>query len=438
MDQMNRKTTTSHDQHKPFGRAVVIGGSIAGLTAARVLSDYFERVTIIERDRLPELAEFRRGTPQARHAHILPLRGQMILEQQFPGLVEELAANGAISIDGSSEMAFFIAGGWHEVRHHTAAVSTTCSRPLLETTIYRRLAQQDDVQIIQEHEVTGLEVDEQGERVTGVRLRRRWDVQAGETGMAADLVVDTSGRESRAPAWLAGLGYTPPRESVVNSFPGYATRIYRRPAEFSEPWKIIYIRPTPPDSFRGGLIIPIEGGRWQVTLVGMSRDYPPTDEEGFLEFARSLPTPKLYEAIKAAEPLTRPCGYRRTENRLRHYEQLPRYLEGFLAGGDAACALNPVYALGMTAAALTGQALAGSLKTQRPGDVAGLAQTFQQALHQVVAGPWQMATREDRRWPATEVAESLVSVRLQVPGRRFMPAPALRRPRQSSNVYHFA
>jgi flavin-dependent dehydrogenase len=170
----------------------------------------------------------------------------------------------------------------------------------------------------------------------------------------------------------------------------------------------------------------------------MSRDYPPTDEEGFLEFARSLPTPKLYEAIKAAEPLTRPCGYRRTENRLRHYEQLPRYLEGFLAGGDAACALNPVYALGMTAAALTGQALAGSLKTQRPGDVAGLAQTFQQALHQVVAGPWQMATREDRRWPATEVAESLVSVRLQVPGRRFMPAPALRRPRQSSNVYHFA
>lgn len=225
----------------------------------------------------------------------------------------------------------------------------------------------------------------------------------------ADLVVDASGRNSQAPTWLAKLGYEPPRETIVNSFPGYSTRIYQRPANFDGGWKTLSIRPTPPHGTRGGLIIPIEGDRWQVTLVGMGHDYPPTSEEGYLDFARSLPVPQLYDAIKDAQPLTRPCGYRSTENRLRHYDKLPRYLEGFLVMGDAVYALNPVYAQGMTVSVMGSVALERCLEDQfvTGQEITGLAQTFQQKLAKLASGLWKMATREDGRWPATVTTEDL-------------------------------
>jgi 2-polyprenyl-6-methoxyphenol hydroxylase-like FAD-dependent oxidoreductase len=410
------------------GHAVVIGSSIAGLTAARVLTDHFARVTLIDRDRLPDTPEFRRGVPQAGHAHTLPLRGQTMLEQQFPGLVEELLANGAIPIKASSELAFFLAGKWHVLPHHADVVSLTYSRPLLESTIYRRLAAQPNVDILQEHEALGLSVDEQGERVTGVRLRHRRGLSLDEIRLAADVVVDASGRESRAPQWLASLGYPPPPEARVNSFPGYATRLYRRPAGFNDTWKTLYIRPTPPNGRRGGLVIPIEGDRWQVTLIGMARDYPPTAEEGFLAFARSLPTQRLYEAIKEAKPLTKPYGYRHTENRLRRYDKLERYLEGFLVCGDAVCALNPVYALGMTVVAMGSQALDHCLTEQRrqsPGhDLKGLAEAFQKQLSQVVAGSWQMAIEQDSRWPLTQATTGTFPTQARVSGLGFSPKSA--------------
>jgi len=231
--------------------------------------------------------------------------------------------------------------------------------------------------------------------------------------------VDASGRDSQTPHWLADLGYTPPQETTIHAFAGYASRLYRRPAEAGAPWKTLYIRPAPTSSTRGGVIIPIEGDRWHVTLAGMGGDYPPTDEQGFLDFARSLPSSRLYEAIQEAEPLTKPYGYRRGENRMRHYESLPRYLEGFLAYGDSVSTLNPVYGLGMTAAALGSLALQHSLQTQRrmqaAGDLTGLAQSFQRQLSRAVASTWHMVTREDRRWPATETADGLAAAGQRIP-----------------------
>lgn len=395
---MKQKKTTI----PTFGQAVVIGSSISGLTAARALTNHFAKVIIIDRDDLPDKPQFRRGIPQARHAHILPLRGQEILEEQFPGLSAELAANGAITINGGSEMGYFIAGDWHQVKHHSTRLSMTSSRPLLENTIYRRLVAEPKVQIIQAHEATGLVVDQNGGQVSGVRLRKRHGSDRHETELAADLVVDASGRDSNAPHWLAELGYTPPWESTINAFSGYASRVYRQPARSPAGWKTLYVRPSPPDSRRGGLLIPIEGGHWHVTLVGMTRDYPPVDEAGFMAFARSLPTPELYEAIKTAEPLSHPSGYRRNENRVRHFDQLSRYLDGFVVVGDAAYALNPVYAQGMTAAVLGSQALDRCLQQQREqGNLIGLAKAFQTELGRAVAAPWKMAVQQDQRWPDT-------------------------------------
>lgn len=416
---MNRKSTINYDQPSgtAFGHAVVIGSGIAGLAAARVLTEHFAQVTIIERDRLPDAPQFRRGVPQAQHAHVLPVRGQTLLEQQFPGLTDELVGQGAVSINAGSEMAFFVAGEWHQVRHHAAIVSITSSRPLLENLLYRRVVSHPRVRLLQEHRVTGLTVDRSRKRVTGAHLRRQNGLSTQETTIAADLILDASGRDSQAPQWLANLGYTSPQETIVNAFTGYSSRLYRRPAGFGEGWKMLYVRSTPAHGTRGGVIIPIEGDRWHVTLHGMTGDHPPTGEAGFLAFAQSLPTPQFYEAIYAAEPLTEPRGYLRTENRQRHYERLPRYLEGLLVYGDAAYTLNPVHAMGMTAAVLGSLALNEALQAQRAeargSGLTGLASAFQKRLSHAMADLWKLVTDQDRRWPMVEIVEEVDLARRQ-------------------------
>jgi 2-polyprenyl-6-methoxyphenol hydroxylase-like FAD-dependent oxidoreductase len=391
-----------------YGHAVVIGSGIAGLTAAKVLSSYFKRVTVIDRDPSYSPIDFRQGAPQARHAHTLLPQGQRILERLYPGLVNELFEHGAISVDAENEVASFKNGVWLTPKSRSMQ-SVSSSRPLLENILHERTALSLNVEFKQGYQAVGLQVDEEQRRVTGLRLRDRESANAPEFTLRADLVLDASGRSSRADEWLSQMGFTPPCESRVDALTGYASRIYERPAGFTAKWKMLYVRPSAPDGTRGGIILPLEGNRWHVTLVGMAGDYPPTDEQGFMEFARSLPTPRFYETIKDAQPLSKPNGYRRTTNRFRHYEKLPHYLEGFLVFGDAVFTLNPVYALGMTAIAVGSQALEQSLKTQlrshKKGNLSGLAKNFQQQLSQSLARLWDTVTTEDQQWPSTESAE---------------------------------
>jgi 2-polyprenyl-6-methoxyphenol hydroxylase-like FAD-dependent oxidoreductase len=328
----------------------------------------------------------------------------MILEQQFPGLVDELLANGAVAVDAGQDITFDSRGQWQTAPSRVDWVSLSCSRPLLESTIYRRLTTLPNVQAMPGYEVTGLLVDDEKEKAAGVRLQcRRCQ---SEIELPADLVVDASGQNSKAPQWLENLGYVPPEEWSVDSFAGYATRIYERPADFNGRWQTLAIRPAPPDGTRGGIIVPLEGNRWHVTLVGVAEDYPPLDEAGFLEFARSLPTPRFYQAIKETRPLTRPAGFRRTASRVRRYDSLPRYLEGFLVYGDAAYILNPVYAQGMTAVAIGSQALDQCLAQQPQGDLTGLSRAFQKQLSRSLSRLWRTITSQDWQWPATTVTDN--------------------------------
>lgn len=392
--------------HKKFDHAIVIGGSIAGLTAARVLTDYFAQVTVIERDHLQGMTDFRKGVPQARHAHGLMLRGLRLLDQMFPGLEQELLAGGAIQVDPGVEQDAFIQGQWLP-RFETDLRPIGCSRVLLEQTIYQQASRHPQINIREGYEVQELLTDEGRTKATGVVCRARTPAAAAET-LLADLIVDASGRSSNTPEWLAQLGYTPPKESVVNSFPGYSTRIYERPANFTGTWKVLIVFPVPPDRKRGGVIFPLEGNRWHVTLFGMMKDHPPTDEAGYLTFAQSLPSLRVYEAIEQARPLSAISGYRQAENRLYHYDQLPRYLEHFIVIGDAVYALNPVYGQGMTVAAMGSTKLAECLQSfQGKENLIGLAAQFQKALGKIVAGPWQMATGEDMRWLNAEGGQAL-------------------------------
>jgi 2-polyprenyl-6-methoxyphenol hydroxylase-like FAD-dependent oxidoreductase len=251
--------------------------------------------------------------------------------------------------------------------------------------------------------VTDLVTDADKRAVTGVRAQAvgaGHDTSDPQT-IAADLVVDATGRGSRAPEWLQALGYDAPESEVVNAFLGYATRWYKRPANTDYKW--MTIQPNPQRSPRGGVIIAAEGDRWVVTVMGVARDYPPTDEEGFTAFARSLQSSGIYDAIKDAEPLTPVYGYQRTENVWRHYEKLARWPEQFIVMGDAACAFNPAYGQGMTVSAMTALELDKQLRdAERRGSLAGMGQRFQKGMAKLLRLPWTLATSEDFRYPTTE------------------------------------
>lgn len=260
-------------------------------------------------------------------------------------------------------------------------------------------------------EVTGLVQshiqDGDQRQVAGVMLAHRADHSGFPAELPAALVIDASGRNSQAPHWLVELGYTAPEEWRINSFVGYTTRIYQQPENFTGGWKTLYIRPDPPLGRRGGIVLPMEEGRWHVTLIGVGRDYPPTDEVGFLDFARSLPTSRLYDAIRIATPLSKPSGFRRTENRVRRYDRLPQYLDGFLVLGDAAYTLNPIYAQGMTAAALGSQALKRILQEQSNKDgLNGISRKFQKMLSLAVGSLWHSTVTKEWSWSETELEDN--------------------------------
>ena len=375
---------------KPRARALVVGAGVSGLLSARVLSESFERVTIVERDALPNGAVARKGVPQARHLHSLAARGSEILEDLFPGFDAELAAAGCPLLDQAADAVTVLSAG-RLPRFRSGITMRAASRALVERRIRARLEDDPRIVFLPGREIVGLLPGPGG--VSGVRTRLRGDGSAEE--LPADLVVDASGAGSRAPRWLEEIGYEAPRETVVDARLGYATRWYRVPEGFSGDWTGVAVLPDWPGTTRGGTLRRVEGDLWTAVLIGTGGHYPPTDPEKFVAFAASLHSPAIHDAIKGAEPASPVYGYRRTANRLRHYERT-RLLENFLIAGDAACVLNPSYGQGMTAAALSAAALRESLN----GDLMGLSRRFQRRQRRAVAPCWTATTNSDAQWAA--------------------------------------
>jgi 2-polyprenyl-6-methoxyphenol hydroxylase-like FAD-dependent oxidoreductase len=393
---MKNRQATQSNRH-----AVVIGASMTGLVMARVLSDHFEQVTIIERDQLPEQVEARKGVPQGQHLHVLLAKGVAILTELFPGLFEALTQNGALRLT-PADFSSYNFGTWN-TRFPSSIHLYSQSRPFLEQHVRNLLTTRSNVRLLEACEVTQLLATEDSSHITGVSLSYRSEEQRKEE-LAADLVVDASGRGSRSPRWLVSLGYPQVEETSVKVDVGYATRIYRRPPHLPLDWKILVIAPTPPNNRRAGMISFIEGDRWIVSLVSYQCDYLP-DEDSFLDYARSLSQPDIYEAIKEAEPLTPVLTYKHSTNRRRHYERMSRFPDGFVIVGDAVCSFNPIHAQGMTIAALEAKMLDVHLQqhsqstSKQQND---FAQRLQKATAKVVEWPWQMAIGADRPFLETQ------------------------------------
>jgi 2-polyprenyl-6-methoxyphenol hydroxylase-like FAD-dependent oxidoreductase len=376
-------------------QAVVLGGSMAGLLAARVLSDHFDCVTLIERDRFPDDAQNRRGVPQGRHAHALLSRGERIISRLFPGFTSALADAGATVLDIGTDARWYHFGGY-KVRFKSGITGPAQSRPLIEHEVRRRVLARSNVASLDGHEIVGLVASDDCARVTGVTYR-----EAGreERHLSADLVVDATGRGSRAPAWLEAIGFRRPEESEVKIGVGYTSRVFRRRPGDVEGAKLVVCLPTPPRERKMGALFPIEGERWMATLGGWLGEHAPADEEGFLQFARSLPTPEIACVVATAEPLTDFATHKLPSNLRHHYEKLPRLPERFLVVGDAVSSFNPIYGQGMTVAALEAEALETSLRERPRGDLRGLPRRFFSRAAKAVDIPWAFAVGEDFRYP---------------------------------------
>ncbi|MEM8533381.1 MAG: 2-polyprenyl-6-methoxyphenol hydroxylase-like oxidoreductase [Chloroflexota bacterium] len=377
--------------------AVVIGGGIAGLLAARVLTDHFDRVTIIERDAYPDSPNHRKGAPQSRHAHILMVLGRNIIDSLFPGMIDELRANGAFSVYDATPTAFISPVG-KLLPTPFKGEFMSFSRAFLEWHICQRLSRQERIRFMTGCEVTNVQSTPDRTRVTGVHIRHR-SVDQEVAHLSADLVVDASGRFSKAPEWLTQMGYDVPPEEQINSDIGYASRLYEKPTNFPAAWDALVVNVRPPSIPRSGVLLPIEHNRWQVTLGGSAGSYPPLNEQGFCEWARSLADPSLYEAIRVAKPITPIRGYRIPENWFRHFEKLDRWPQGFIVTGDSVCAFNPTYGQGMTVSAQEALVLDACLHKQRVSAKMNFERQFQRQVAQTVVEPWLLGTGEDLRWP---------------------------------------
>ncbi|MFI0366580.1 NAD(P)/FAD-dependent oxidoreductase [Actinomadura sp. 1N219] len=373
--------------------ALVLGGSMAGLLAAKTLSETFSEVLVVDRDELSGVRGPRRGVPHGRHAHGLLARGQQILQNEFPGLTEELIEAGVETGDFNGDIRWILNG--QRLRPaHAGLACVPATRPVLEYHIRKRVEALPNVSFRERRDIVGLVASSDGRRVTGARVHG----DSAET-LSADLVIDATGRASRTPVWLEELGYERPPEEKVKIGLAYTTRHFQLKSDpFGGDLAIIPV--ATPSHPRGAFFykLPGGGGRIELSLTGILGDYPPTDPDGFLEFTRTLPVPDIYQAVCDAEPLDEAVSFRFPASVRRRYERMARFPEGLLVMGDAASSFNPVYGQGMTTAALE------MLTLRRHLEQDGLPRPrrFFNDIARDINAPWDFSSGADLGYPEVE------------------------------------
>ena len=364
--------------------AVVVGGSMTGLCVARVLADAFERVTVVERDDLPDEPVARDGAPQTSQPHVMLEAGRATLEDLFPGFGERLLSAGGLMVDAMSTVEWYDQGGFLADAPERVPMYAS-SRALIEHVVRQAVAARDDVHLRDGCRVTRYRTTDDSSRVTGVAVR---DGGGVETTLSAALVVDATGRTSRTPAWLDDHGYErPPVDEVAVDVTYSTVRIERPPDDR----RVFFVPPSAPRT-RGGVVVPIEDGQWEVVLQGVNGDETPTESGAFVDFAESLPVAEVSDLVSNRPWTADISHYPFPSSVRRRYWDLDRFPDGLVVTGDAIASFNPVYGQGMSVGALNALVLHHTLAADGLDEVAG---RFFDRIEPVVDDVWQLAVGAD-------------------------------------------
>lgn len=401
LNQGSEGNVNSAQQAGSWGRSssagrhvVVVGGSIAGLLAAHVLAEHADRVTVVERDRYPEGIGPRPGVPQSRHPHVLIEGGQRALDALLPGFTDELRAAGAPRVGMPADVMQWQVGRWYR-RVPASTYAYTGSRLQTEELVRRRVLANPAVTTLESTEVVGLLGD--ASRVRGLLVRERGDgAREEERPLEADLVVDASGRGTKAPQWLTAIGAEAPHEETIDAGLAYASRVYRdTDGTLGADTLGLYIIPNPAQVY-GAVVLPLEDGSHLAVFSGLRGDEPPTDDDEYVAYAKRLPHPFAHRWMREAEPQSPVFGFRKTANVRRRYDLPGRRPAGFLATGDALCTFNPIYGQGMSVAAMAAVTLRDALVDARRTPT---TRRVQRALLAASRQAWDISAGSDRNMP---------------------------------------
>ncbi|MCX4849547.1 NAD(P)/FAD-dependent oxidoreductase [Streptomyces sp. NBC_00893] len=371
---------------------LVLGGGLAGLLAARVLAARTGRVTVVERDVYPEGPRARKGVPQARHTHLFLGTGVRAMESLIPGTLAKLLAAGARRVEMPAEVGVFAKDGWIRRARHDEFI-LCCSRDLIDWAVRDQVLRDERITVRRGAEVVALTGD--AVRVTGAVVQDRGTGERERVD--ADHVVVATGRSTRIGELLEHLGLPPVPEEVVDVGTAYATRVFRADQTTDPLVPVISVAGDPTGSAMGGVVLPLEGERWSLTLMGMRGSEPPVEEGELMAYAKALAHPALHDLMSQLTPLGPIRGFRGMVNRRPRLDRLPKWPEGLVVVGDAACTLNPAHAHGMTVASMGIVALRDCLA--RPGDGPG-SRRVQRAVSRAADGAWTQSVNDDLRHPA--------------------------------------
>ncbi len=257
-------------------RAIVVGGGIGGLFSARVLSEHFEEVVVVDRDSEPRGPHARSMVPQGNHFHILLSGGLDAMCHWFPGFVDDLIETGSVKTQFGRDVYWYTPLGksYNNQRHVPEPVDgdTTYvqTRPQLEWNIRRRVDSVANIEFRYDTLVEGPLVSDG--RVVGVIVR-------DADPMNADLVVDASGRNSVTARWLPDLGFEAAPETYVNCDVTYASAICRPTDPDAFDGSVLFVRPDTEGDHpsRTGALSKLPNGEWMALLGGRYGDFPSAD-----------------------------------------------------------------------------------------------------------------------------------------------------------------
>lgn len=372
-------------------RAIVVGGSIAGLSMAPVLADAFDEVLVMDRDTLPDGPVPRDGAPQTRHPHALLEAGRATFEDLFPGFSEAILTAGGVLVDSGTDMTYYDKGGY--VADTDARLPTYCAtRGLIEHIVRQRVADIPSVTLQDDTHVIEFETDADASSVTGVSYRHG---DKDEQSLSADLVIDATGRTSPIPTWLENHGYQAPPVEDIEIDVSYSTIRLERP----ENDRRLFLVPPDPPRKRGAAFIPVEEGQWEVIVQGVHDEDTPRERSSFIEFVESLPVDAMGELLRQYEWDGEAIDYYPfPSSRRRRYEELDAFPDRLVVTGDAIASFNPIYGQGMSIAALDALQLHHTLADD---GLHAVGPRFFERTSEVVDAAWQLVVGADFAFPET-------------------------------------